>query len=132
VNIGGVDMIVEGNTFGGTFVDVMHSVDWIRARTQEAMLGALTTNDVIPYTERGMQIMVAAVESVMQRAELAGLIADLSDDGAIIQPSYTITHDSVASVPAAQRANRIAPDIQVCARVAGAFHWTSANITLKF
>ena len=132
VNIGGVDMLVEGNVASGAFVDEIHATDWIRARMQESVLGVLTTNPRIPYTNPGMGVIISAgVQPTMRRAVAAGIIAgDFTEND--YTPEYAISADRVETIPVAQRRNRIAPDIKVDFRYAGAIHYGSVSMTLRF
>lgn len=133
VNIGGLDMVVEGSVGSGAFIDEIHVGDWIVARTQEQMLSAFANNPRIPYTNPGAGILTNAVDVVMQRGVAAGVIAtDLPADGEEFVPEYMISIDRVENIPSTQRRNRIAPDIRVDFRYAGAFHYASASITMRF
>jgi len=133
VDIGGLPMVVEGSTLSSAFIDEIHTSDWLIARTQETLLGILANNDVVPYTNTGIHMLVAGVEQVMQRAFKAGLIADVEDaDSGDLLPAYEITVEAVEDVPAAQRRNRVAPDINCTFRYAGAVHYATVNYTMQF
>lgn len=133
VNVGGLDMLVEGSVGSGAFIDEIHVGDWIVARAQESMLSTLANNPRIPYTNPGAGILVNSVETVMQRGVAAGVVAtDLPADGEEFVPEYQISVDRVENIPASQRRNRIAPDIRVDFRYAGAFHYGSASIIMRF
>lgn len=133
VNVGGLDMVVEGTVGSGAFIDEIHAGEWIVARTREALLSALAINARVPYTNKGMATLTAAVDGVMRRAVAAGIIAgDFTDDGSVFTPEYTIEHDRVENIPASQRRNRIAPDIKVNFRYAGAIHYASATFLMSF
>lgn len=133
VDIGGVSMLVEGSVGSGAFIDEIHATDWIRARMQESVLGVLANNARVPFTNPGAAFLVeAGVQPPMRRAVAAGIIAgDLDDDG-IYQPAYEIAFDDVENLTASQRRQRIAPDIKVTFRYAGAFHYASVTMTLTF
>lgn len=133
VNIGGLNMLVEGSVGSGAFVDEIHATDWIRARMQESVLAVLANNARIPFTNPGAAFLIeAGVQPVMRRAVAAGIIAgDLDDDG-LFQPAYEIAIDDVENLTASQRRNRVAPDIKVTFRYAGAFHYASVTMTLQF
>lgn len=133
VDIGGLPMVVEGSVGSRAFIDEIHVGDWIVARTREQVLSALANNPRIPYTNPGAGILTNAVDVVMQRGVAAGVIAtDLPAAGEDFVPEYSISVDRVENIPAAQRRNRIAPDIKVDFRYAGAFHYASASITMRF
>lgn len=133
VNIGGLDMLVEGNTLSRAFIDEIHAGDWMVARVQEETLAVLANNDRVPMTNTGMQQLVSAVELVMGRAAAAGLIADVADEitGELLL-AYEIEHDSTEAIPASQRRSRIAPDIRCTFRYAGAVHYATVRLTMTF
>jgi hypothetical protein len=132
VNIGGAPMLVEGNVLSGAFIDEIHMADWLIARTQEELLGILSTNDKIAMTDPGVEILVSGVRAVMNRAVNAGLIAeDFDDDGSLL-PSYEITPTRVRSISAAQRRQRVAPPIRGRFRAAGAVHYATVDFTMTF
>ncbi|MCO5085153.1 MAG: DUF3383 domain-containing protein [Rhizobiaceae bacterium] len=132
VNIGGAPVLVEGNVLSKAFIDEIHASDWLIARTQEELLGILNTNDRVPMTDPGVQILASGVEAVMNRAVTAGLIAEDFDDEGNLVPAYEITPTRVRSISAAQRRNRIAPPISGVFRYAGACHYASVAFTMTF
>lgn len=133
VNIGGLDMIVEGTMLDGSFMDELHAADWMIARAEEELLSVLATNDRVAYTNNGMQLLVAAVESVLNRAYVAGLIADFDDpDTGELLPAFEIAVERVEAIPASQRRQRVAPLIDARFRYAGAVHYTSARFTMNY
>src|SRR5690606_33655205 len=132
VNIGGLDMVVEGNVGSGAFIDEIHAGDWIVARTREALLSTLANNARIPYTNAGVAVLTNTIDGVMRRAFAAGIIAsDTGDDGEYL-PEYEISVDRVENIPPSQRRNRIAPDITVDFRYAGAFHYVTSRLIMRF
>ena len=96
------------------------------------MLSALANNARIAYTNKGIQILVSAVETVLNRARVAGLIAETTDENGELLPEYEISVERVENIPASQRRQRIAPVIDAKFRYAGAVHYTSARFTMAF
>lgn len=133
VDIGGLPMVVEGTVGSRAFIDEIHASDWIVARMREALLSTLANNARVPYTNVGVAMLTNTVDSVMRRAVAAGVVAaEFGEDGADILPEYEISVDRVENIPPSQRRNRIAPDIKVDFRYAGAVHYATASITLRF
>lgn len=133
VDIGGLPMVVEGTVGSRAFIDEIHASDWIVARMREALLSTLANNPRVPFTNPGVAILCNTVRGVMNRAVAAGIVAaDFGADETEIVPEFTIAVDRVENVPESQRRNRIAPDIKVDFRYAGAIHYASASITLRF
>lgn len=128
VTIGGLSFVVEGNMVSGEFFDTIHFVDWLASRVQNEVLGELVNSPKIPYTNVGVQKLVQRVQFSLQRGELAGGIASDEDpETGEILAAYTVQVERVEDVPASQRAQRIAPDIQFTARLAGAVHYASVS-----
>ena len=133
VNIGGLNMIVEGSCPSGAFIDEIHFIDWLKARTQESVLAVLANNARVPYTNKGLGFLISAgVEPPLRRAYAAGLIAQDEDANGNDLPPWEIAVDDVLNIPASQRRQRIAPDIKVKFRYAGAIHYASVTMTLQF
>jgi len=126
-------MLVEGTVPSGTFIDVIHASDWLKARIQESALGFLANNARVPYDNRGMAAFLdGAIFPPLRRAFAAGIVAAREGDSGEFLPEYEVAVDDVANIPASQRAQRIAPDVKILLRYAGAIHWGSATITMKF
>lgn len=133
VNIGGIDMLVEGSCPSGAFIDEIHAADWLIARTQESVLGVLANNPRIPYTDAGVGTIISGgINPVMRRAQAAGILVDYVDDEGLLQPGFEVSVDAVENILASQRRNRIAPDIRVRFRYSGAIHYSSVNLIMQF
>jgi hypothetical protein len=134
IDIGGQFFVAEGSTLiPNVFIDEIHATDWIIARTEEETLGILLNNNRIPYTDVGMQQLASGPRTDMQMAIRAGLIADdLDPETGDYLPAITYRIPPVLSVPASQRKARIAPEIQVEFRYAGAIHYTTINYRMTF
>lgn len=134
IDIGGRDFVVEGSTLtANVFIDEIHATDWIIARTEEETLGILLNNDRIPYTDAGMEQLVSGARTVMRMADRAGLIAnDLDPATGDYAPAVEFTIPSVFDVPESQRKARIAPEIAIRFRYAGAVHYTTINYRMTF
>jgi hypothetical protein len=133
VNMGGLNQLQEGTVGSGAFIDEIHSISWLKARTQESVFGVLSNAARVPYTVQGLAYLIeGGINPPMRRAFAAGIIApQINDDGDLV-PEFEVTADDPANVPVSQRRNRIAPDIQVVARLAGAIHFASVSMTLKY
>jgi hypothetical protein len=134
IDIGGQAFVVEGSTLKpNVFIDVIHMSDWIRARTEEEMLAILLNEQVVPFTDAGMEKLASAARIVMTQARRAGLVAeDLNPETGLYEPAVIITVPSAFDVPASQRAARIAPAILVTFRAAGAVHYATTAYTITF
>jgi hypothetical protein len=133
VDTKGVNLVVEGSTLtANVFTDEIHAGDWLSARMEEEIFAALLNNKRIAMDPNGMRILAGAAEAVMVRARRAGIVADYEDENGEFVPAFTVTPGDVDAISAAQRKARIAPAVQVNFRYAGAVHFATISITMRF
>lgn len=113
---GGINITAEGVMASGEFIDVTRFVDWLTARIKENVFRALAINPKIPYTNAGIQAIVAEVEGVLRQGVFNG---GINGDEDII-----VTAPLASEVDANDKASRILPDITFIATLAGAIHKT--------
>lgn len=112
--LGGKNVTQMGTMAGGQYIDITVGIDWLESTLQSNVFQALTSAAKIPYTDKGVGILLSAVKSAIDQGVVNGLI-----DGA---SPIVISAPAVLSVPIAQRANRIAPTISFSCRLSGAFN----------
>lgn len=114
--LGGVPVTQEGYCCDGTadFLDVVHGVDWLYARIQEAVFGALVNQEKIPYTDDGVAVIVSLIKGVLGKGVKSTLLAK--------DPAPFVTAPKVADIDAAEKINRNLPDVDFGATLAGAIH----------
>ncbi|KAB8139266.1 DUF3383 domain-containing protein [Gracilibacillus oryzae] len=120
---GGVLMTYDGRTTSGEWIDVMRSIDFLEMRIQESVFGILVRNEKIPFTNNGIAQIITGVESPLKQGYLQGMIADDADG----VPLYSVSAPTRSEVSANDRANRILPDVNFTAEIAGAVHETRIN-----
>lgn len=110
----------EGKTVDGDFIDVTRNIDWLDDRMQKRVYNALEANDIVPFTDEGIQIirneMEATLDEAVERKILVG-----GDE------SPVITVPKAAEVDEADRGNRNLPDMNWSGRLAGAVHKVQVN-----
>lgn len=106
---GGVNIFMNGNMFDNQPIDLTVGEDWLYARLQEQIYFRLINSLKVPMTNVGMTIIEGEIRSVLAQAEANGLI----DSG------WQVTAPDVLSIPANQRAQRIAGTFVFRARFAG-------------
>lgn len=112
--VGGVNITEMGTMAGGQYIDITVGVDWLKSTIKTNLFAALVNSLKIPYTDKGTQVLISAVEAAIQQGVNNGLI-----DG---QSLISVTAPLVATVPINQRANRISPTISFTCRLQGAFN----------
>ena len=117
--VGGVGITAEGTMAEGEFIDVIRFIDWLHAQIQEAVYSRLVSLPKIPYTNAGIGIIEAEVQAQLQRGIRVG---GLSND-----PAPVVTVPLVADVATLDRADRLLPDVEFTATLAGAIHATEIS-----
>jgi len=96
----GLNFTSKGTTPSGRFIDTQVSLHWTKVRLQEALIGLQVRMPTkIPYTNGGIAIIVAEIQSVLNRGVTFGHI---SPDVPIV-----ITAPDVNQVSVADKAARL-------------------------
>ena len=130
---GGILHTFEGKATSGEFIDIMRTMDFIEARIKENVFVRLVNAGKIPFTNSGISTVVEGVEEALLTAYNQGAIADGNPseltgtdpdpgDEDLTVPLYEITAPRREEVPLNDRANRILPDVNFVAILAGAVH----------
>lgn len=72
----GVLQTSEGKMLSGEFIDVILGEYWIRFRMEERMQRLALTQDKIPYTNRGIGMLVGVAELVLTEAVAMGIVEE--------------------------------------------------------
>ena len=123
----GVEFVVEGKTVGGQYADITRSEDFLKARIEEEVLSTLINAGKIPYTETGISQVVSAIESAFEMAYDNGIIAE-DEDG---EAEFEVNAPSIDDTTETDRSNRVLPNVEAVARLAGAIHKIKLNVTLE-
>lgn len=111
---GGLAITYPGVSSAGEFLDVTRFVDWLKARMQERVLAVQVNNDKIPFTDRGIALVVAEVRAQLQQGVNVGGIAD--------DPAFTVSYPRASEVSSSDRAARRLSGVTFNGRLAGAIH----------
>lgn len=124
-----INTFESGKMADGTAFDEVLGLDRLTNSLQIAVVTALKTNPKIPQTEDGISLLlnylVPALEAERNRGFLApgiwtaATILNLST-GDALNTGYVIQAGLISAQTQADRDNRIAPNIYVCVKLAGA------------
>jgi hypothetical protein len=114
LDISGINQTVEGTMAGGEFIDVTRGIDWLTARLKENVFRVLAVNPKIPFTDLGIATIVNEVEGTLRLGVTNDLLAT--------DPPFFVTFPRAADVQINDKANRLLPDIDFQATLAGAVH----------
>jgi hypothetical protein len=111
-----VPMTSNGQVASGEYIDVIHGLDWLKARIQNLVFTALDNVDKVPFTDEGVQMVVAPLKAALEEAKTNGILA-----------SYEISYPAVADVSVTDKGNRFLPDVDFTGVLAGAIHSTKIH-----
>jgi hypothetical protein len=121
--IAGNNLVRKGKVSAGEYIDVVRFRDWLKARIQERILNVLMNAAKLPYTDAGVDVVRSEIYAQLRQGiAVGGLAAD---------PEPTVTAPKVADIDPADRANRLLPDVEFSATLAGAIHALEIRGTLS-
>ncbi len=113
LNVGGLNIFLEGITCGGEWSDLIPAVDMLHARLQERIFLQLANQPKVPFTVHGLSLIESEIRAVLQRAVDTELLVD---------GGFTITLPVLADVDPNDKRQRILRPIKFNAIVAQAIH----------
>jgi hypothetical protein len=121
-----------GRVVAGEWIDVIRFRDWLENYIQINMVQMMINRPKVPYTDPGIQMVVANLNRSLQEGVNVGGISppELDSAGATV-PSYIITAPRSADLTANTKASRILT-IAFKARLAGAIHLVNINGSLAY
>jgi len=111
-----VAIMVEGTTADGEFIDTQRGLDWLDDEMSKEIFENLIAGSQtgkIPYTDAGKQVIIGAIEAVLQRGVNRGFL---------VAGTLVVTAPDVADISNANKLARTFPDIEFSATLAGAIH----------
>lgn len=105
----------RGTMSSGDWIDVIRTIDWLKARISEAIANVLLTLPKVPFDDDGIQLLAGQVIGVLQGAETQGVLAK--------SPKFTVTAPRAADISGANKtARKLDPPIEFTATLSGAIH----------
>jgi hypothetical protein len=123
IRLAGNNISAEGKMIGGEFIDITRFIDWLTARLQENVFRAMISLDKIPFTDQGIGVVENEVRGVLKNGIAVG--------GLAATPEPTVTVPLASEVDANDKANRLLPDVNFTATLAGAIHATEIRGTVS-
>lgn len=119
--VGGNSIITsEAVMVGGEFIDIIRGIDWLVARIGEDVLTVFINSNKVPYTNKGVSLIVAPLRKRL-------LDAASEDVQLITKDSIVITEPDVADALTADKAARLLKNVNFSATLQGAVHKTEIN-----
>lgn len=115
----GTNLTFDGQVASGEFADVMRGSDWTQARIEENVVALVANADKVPYTDDGVDQVKSEIRSVLRQGIRHGFLAS--------DPEPTVTAPKVADVSSTDKGDRLLPDVEFEATLAGAIHKTTIS-----
>lgn len=116
----GINITEQGRTAQGEWIDTMVGIDAMQARMEEELFGSLARIDKIPFTDRGIGIVVGIVGAVLNYHVGTGFVE-----------SFTVSAPLASEVSANDKAARLLPDVHFSATLQGAIHFIEVRGTVS-
>lgn len=119
----GVLQTTEGKVMSGEYLDVVLGEYWIRFRMEEALQRLAVNEDKIPYTAKGIAMLVGQCEKVLSRAVAQGIVE---------AGQYRVDYLERANVPSNDVSLRKYDYVNWTAVLQGAIHTGQISGTLTY
>ena len=120
--VAGADTTEPGKVASGEWIDVVIGINWLKARLQETVYGALVANRKISYDDAGITAVAGLVQGVLEEAGRRGILQ--IDSIVLTVPKY-------ADISTANKNARKLPDVKFTALLQGAIHLVEINGTVS-
>jgi hypothetical protein len=113
----GLNITEGGKVASGEWADVIVGIDDLTVDMEARIFGKLVNSEKIEYTNAGITVVVGAVREALRRSVTNKVLAE--------DPQFTVTAPLVSEISTANKGNRILPDVEFQATLAGAIHKTT-------
>lgn len=121
--VGDRAIFAEGLTASGELISVEHAMLWLKYTIEYEIMNVFTNNDVVPYTNKGIGMLVSAVKLALDLAKEAGIL---------VEDEYSVSAADALAMPESRRANHISPPIKWSGRLSGAIHYASVDGEVRY
>lgn len=122
-SIASVNVTQNGTTASGEYWDVIRFVDWTKSEIEIRIFAALANLQKIPYTDKGVAVVVGIIKGVLQDGiNVGGLSSD---------PAPVVVAPKVADIDPVTRGTRVLPNVTFQATLAGAIHVVNIQGTVS-
>jgi hypothetical protein len=110
----GLNITCDGTMASGRFIDITRLIDAVTDEMQVAIFTLLVNQPKLPYTNASVGLVKAEVRGVLRGFQ--------ASDGIDPETDIVVQAPLVQDISAADRGNRLLPDVEFSARIAGAIH----------
>jgi hypothetical protein len=116
-----------GTAVSGEYIDIIRSIDWLKARLQENLFQLLISSEKVEFTDIGGDLIEIKMTEIFKEAVSNGLIAKNQEGNGI----FTITIPPKSSISTADKLARNFSGIKFTAELAGAINTIGISGTLS-
>jgi hypothetical protein len=120
-SVAGMPITRWGQVGSGEYIDVIHGLDWLKARIQNLVFTPLVQMDKVPFEDDGITTLVDQLRAGLDE----GVKYKILKAGA-----YTIDAPTADQVPDSAKAERKLPDVHFRAPLSGAIHKSEIDGTI--
>ena len=122
-DMGGQNVVFEGKTPNGEFLDTTFAIHFTEARIQETIIGIFLRNDIVLYDQGGIDLILTGVQATLLRLS--------ANPNPIYRPeTVVVTPILVDDVDDADKAIRRLTGIAWTAKLSGAIHGATVSGTV--
>ncbi len=110
-----------GTVGSGEYIDVIHGLDWLKAKIQQLVLAVLAQLDKVEYEDSGIEIIKSRLKAGLEQGCAYKILK---------KDAYTIDCPTADEVDEAAKKERLLPDVKFNAPLSGAIHKTVINGTV--
>jgi hypothetical protein len=122
-NMKGNGWTLYGWAASGRFLDITVAIDWFTIGVQTRVILLLGSNDVVPYTTAGIELVRTQILAQIQEGIAQGLI-----DG---EQDYAVTAPALGAIDPNLKRQRILPDMRYSYCLSGAIHHVRIEGTVQ-
>lgn len=123
----GKDQTTEGKTLSGEYIDTLHGIIWVRNEMQAKLQKLLQDNDKLPYSQVGINMILAVATQVLNTAYEKGIIQQ-DDNG---KADFTISATGRNEQSAKDLSNRHYGGLSFTYHASGAIHSITVRGTIN-
>ena len=133
IKVGSKNISMNGMVRAGEWADVIRFRDWLQSDMQLSVVNLFVTNPKVPFTDNGISLVENQMRASLKRGQNSGGIAEdeFDEDGNTI-PGFVTSVPRSASIPAAEKKQRVLKRCKFKARLAGAIHFAEITGSLTY
>lgn len=128
-----IDMVDDGKTGSGEWLDIVIGLDWLTSQIQTNVMFVFANNDKLPFDDRGITAVGNAISQAMEAGIGSTLLTQMEiNDKKQTIGGYYLDLPKAVDVSSVDKAARTLNGVKATAFLAGAIHATTINVTVLY